>query len=68
MNEQLDRIEIKLIELEAKIDQATKNSEQVRKYLVWGFWITLAVILLPLLVLPALLPAFLGALVIPTDL
>jgi hypothetical protein len=65
MNEQLDRIEIQLASLEGKIDQAYQSSEKVRKYLLWGFWITAGALLLPLLVLPLLLPAFLGSIALP---
>jgi hypothetical protein len=65
MNEQLDRIEIQLAALEGKIDQAYQSSEKVRKYLLWGFWITAGALLLPLLILPLLLPAFLGSVALP---
>ena len=65
MNEQLDRIEIQLAALEGKIDQAYQSSEKVRKYLLWGFWITASALLLPLLILPLLLPAFLGSVALP---
>ena len=65
MNEQLDRIEIRLAALEGKIDQAYQSSEKVRKYLLWGFWITAGALLLPLLILPLLLPAFLGSVALP---
>lgn len=58
---QLDRIEIKLAELEGKVDAAYQSSEKMRTYLLWGFWLTVAVIVLPLLVLPALVPAFLAS-------
>ncbi len=65
MNEQLDRIEIKLAELEGKIDAAYQSSEKMRKYLLWGFWITVGAIMLPLLLLPLLLPAFMSSVAIP---
>jgi hypothetical protein len=58
MNEQLDRIEVKLAELEGKIDSIFKNSERQHKYFLWGFWITVACIVIPLLILPLFLPAF----------
>jgi hypothetical protein len=67
MNEQLDRIEKKLADLEAKVDAMFASSEKVRKYLLWGFWITVGTILLPLLILPFVLPAFLQSIVLPTD-
>lgn len=65
MNEQLDRIEIKLAELEGKLDQAYQSSETMRKYLLWGFWITVGAVALPLLILPLILPAFLGSIALP---
>ena len=61
MNEQLDRIEVKLAELQGKVDAAFESSEKIRKYLLWGFWLTVAVIVIPLLILPLLLPAFLSS-------
>jgi hypothetical protein len=61
MNEQLDRIEIQLASLEGKVEQAYQSSEKMRKYMAWGFWITVGAIVIPLLILPLFLPAFLGA-------
>lgn len=68
MNEQLDRIEIKLAELEGKVGKMYQSSEKTRTYMAWGFWITVAVIVLPLLVLPLLLPAFLSSVSLPAGL
>ncbi|HVV38993.1 MAG TPA: hypothetical protein VHD31_01575 [Candidatus Paceibacterota bacterium] len=65
MNEQLDRIEMKQRELEGKLDAVFQSSEKMRKYMLWGFWITVGAIALPLLVLPLVLPAFLSSLTIP---
>jgi hypothetical protein len=65
MQEQLDRIEVKLAELEVKVDAAYQSSEKMRKYLLWGFWITVGAIVIPLLILPLLLPAFLGSVALP---
>lgn len=61
MDEGLDRIELKLAELEGKVDAAYESSEKIRKYLLWGFWITVATIALPLLIMPLLIPAFLAS-------
>jgi hypothetical protein len=61
MQEQLDRIEVKLAELSGKVDAAYQSSEKMRKYLLWGFWITVAAILIPLLVLPLFIPSFLAS-------
>lgn len=58
MNEQLDRIEAKLNAMQVSVDKT-------RSYLMWGFWITVAVIVLPLFILPLFLPAFLGSVTLP---
>jgi len=60
-NEQLDRIEIKLAELELKVDAAVKSSEKIRKYMLWTGIITVAVIVIPLLILPLFIPSFLAS-------
>lgn len=65
MQEQLDRIEIKLAELNGKVEALLASSEKMRKYFLWTLVITLAVIILPLLIIPALLPAFLGSAELP---
>jgi uncharacterized membrane protein YjjP (DUF1212 family) len=61
MNEQLDRVEMKLAELEGKLEQIYESSEKMRKYFLVALWITVGAILLPLLVLPLLVPAFLSS-------
>ena len=61
MQEQLDRIEIKLAELQGKIDEVYSSSEKTRKYFLWAGIITVAVIIIPLLILPAVLPGFLAS-------
>ncbi|MBC7836778.1 hypothetical protein H7X87_03310 [Acetobacteraceae bacterium] len=58
MQEQLDRIE-------AKIDAVHTSSEKMRKYFLWTLGITVALIVLPLLILPLVLPAFLASMVVP---
>ena len=60
MNEQLDRIEIKLAELEGKLDATFQSSEKMRKYFVWTGVITVLAIVIPLLLLPLFLPSFLA--------
>lgn len=65
MEEKLDQIQVKLLELEGKIDAVYKSSEKVRKYMMWTAIITIAVIVLPLLILPLVLPAFLQSVVLP---
>lgn len=64
-NEQLDRIEKKLAEVEVMVGEAVKSSEKIRKYFLWTAIVTLAVIVLPLLILPLLLPAFLSSVALP---
>ncbi len=61
MEEQLDRIETKLAALEGKVDAVFASSEKMRKYFLWTLVITVVVIVLPLLILPALLPSFLAS-------
>lgn len=65
MNEQLDRIELKLAELQGKIDATFVSSEKMRKYMLWGFWITVGAILIPLILLPLVIPAFLNSVALP---
>ncbi len=54
-------MEIKLAELEGKLDAVYKSSEKMRKYFLYALWITLGAILIPLLLLPAFIPAFLAS-------
>ena len=68
MEPQLQRIESKLSELEAKIDATYRSSERMRKYFLWAGIITVAVIVIPLLIIPFLIPAFLQSVVIPPGL
>ncbi len=65
MNEQLDRIEKKMVELEGKLDAVYTSSEKMRKYMLWGFWITVGAIVLPLILLPLVIPAFLQSVALP---
>jgi len=61
MNEQLDRIELKIIELEGKVDETFKSAEKVRKYMLWTAIVTVGMIIIPLLIIPFVLPAFFAA-------
>ncbi len=63
--EQLDRIEKKLADVEVKLDAVFKSSEKMRKYFLWTLIITAAVIIIPLFILPLLLPAFLSSVTLP---
>lgn len=61
MNEQLDRIELKLAELTGKVDDVYKSSERMRLYAKWTAIITVALIVIPLLIIPLVLPTFFAA-------
>ena len=61
MNEQLDRMEIKLAELNGKVDEVYKSTERMRLYAKWTAIITVALIVIPLLILPLVIPAFLAS-------
>lgn len=65
MQEQLDRIEKQMADMQVKMDEMYQSSEKIRKYMLWGFWITVGTILVPLLILPLLIPAFLGSVALP---
>ena len=54
-------MEIKLIELEGKLDAVYASSEKMRKYFLWTVIITVGAILVPLMILPAVLPSFLAS-------
>lgn len=58
---QLDRIEIKLAELEGKVDAALTSVEKIRKYMMWTGIITIVVIIVPLFLMPLFVPAFLAS-------
>ncbi len=58
MQEQLDRIERKLIELEGKLDSIFISSEKMRKYFLWTVIITVVAIVVPLVIFPFFLPTF----------
>lgn len=61
MNEQLDRIEVKLAELEGKLDATYASAEKMRKYFLWTMIITVVVIVVPLVLLPLFIPSFLAS-------
>lgn len=61
MNEQLDRIELKLAELEGKLDATYASAEKTRKILLWTGVVTIATIVIPLLIIPLLIPSFLAS-------
>jgi hypothetical protein len=47
--------------LEGKLDATFASAEKMRKYFLWTMLITVALILIPLLILPALIPSFLAS-------
>ncbi|MBI3573866.1 hypothetical protein HY090_02345 [Candidatus Kaiserbacteria bacterium] len=55
----------KLSELEAKVDAIHTSVEKTRKYFLWTGIVTLALIIIPLLILPLVVPAFLQSVTIP---
>ena len=57
-----------LAELSGKVDALYESSEKMRKYFLWTLVVTLAVIILPLFILPMLLPAFLSSVALPAGL
>ena len=65
MDQQLERIEKKLAELEAKLDATFRSSEKMRKYFLWSLILGIVVIVIPLLILPFVLPAFFNSLTLP---
>ena len=58
-------IENRLIELEKKVDATYRSSEKLRKYFLWTLIITVVTVVLPLLVIPFLLPAFFASMQLP---
>ena len=61
MNEQLDRIEMQLAQMQGKVDEVVASTNRMRLYAKWTAIITVALIVLPLLVLPLVIPAFLAS-------
>lgn len=55
----------KISALEEKIDKVYASSEKIRKYFLWTGIITIAVIVIPLLLLPLVLPSFIQSVTIP---
>lgn len=56
---------MKLAEIEGKADAVFASSEKMRTYMLWGFWITVGAIVIPLLLFPLVLPSFLQSLMLP---
>jgi len=60
MSELDERIEARLTALETKLDTIQASVEKTRRIMLWTGIVTIAVIVLPLLVLPLFIPAFLA--------
>jgi uncharacterized membrane protein YkvA (DUF1232 family) len=65
MDEQLTRIEQKLTELDELVKKTYISAEKTRKYIFWTMVVTIAFIVLPLLVIPFVIPAFLQSVQLP---
>jgi type II secretory pathway component PulF len=63
--EELSKLQLKLAEIEGKIDATFASAEKTRKYMMWTAIVTVAVIVIPLLILPFVLPAFFSSLALP---
>ncbi|MDO8482339.1 MAG: hypothetical protein Q7S86_00790 [bacterium] len=55
----------KLDEQGQKIEAIFQSSEKMRKYFMWTLWISVAVIVLPLIGLFFVLPSFFSSLTLP---
>ncbi len=51
-------VESKLIAIEGKLDQLIAANKKTRTYLLWSIAIPLALLILPLLAIPLVLPLF----------
>lgn len=58
-------LERKLTELQSKVDSIYVSVEKTRKYFLWTLIITLAVVVLPLLVLPFAVSSLLKTITLP---
>lgn len=55
----------KLEEQDKKLNVIFESAEKMRKYFLWTLWISVAVIVLPLIGMMFVLPSFLDSLVLP---
>lgn len=53
------QLEARLAALEEKIDKTFASAEKTRKYLMWGFYATVAAFVIPLLIAAVAVPSFL---------
>lgn len=58
----------KLAEQDQKLNSILESSEKMRKYFMWTMWISIAVIVLPLVGLVFALPSFFDGLTLPAGL
>lgn len=61
MSDQAGDTEIRVIALEAKIDAIYVSVEKTRKIMKWTGIITIGAIVIPIIIIPLLLPAFFAA-------
>lgn len=63
-------VESKLVEIEGKLDELIASNKKLRNYLLWSIAVPLALLILPLLAIPLVLPLFntyLSTLSLPSD-
>ena len=56
----MENIEKKIIELEEKVDRVYESVEKTRKYFLWTMIISVAVIIIPLIIMMFVLPSFIS--------
>jgi len=56
----MENIEKKIIELEEKVDRVYESVEKTRKYFLWTMIISVAVIVIPLIIMMFVLPSFIS--------
>lgn len=63
-------VESKLVAIEGKLDELIATNKKTRTYLLWSIAIPLALLILPLLAIPLVLPLFnnyLNTLTLPSN-
>ncbi len=68
MDQDLAKIREALARIESALDETRGAVRQMRRYFLWSVVIAVAVIILPLLALPLVLPSFLQSVAIPAGL
>lgn len=65
MDEQLSKVQEKLLEVQAVVEETNAAMRKLSTYAKWTAIITIAVIVIPLLIIPLLIPAFLASVALP---